>query len=806
MRVQKSILSGIETLKSLITRFWVAVPLLALVYYASAVLGLQLRSASAGLTPIWPPSGIALAIFLVRGRRYWPVLVLGEFFVALTVHQPPLAGLLGGVAQVLEALLAVYLLSRRNVRADVPTAGSVLRFALLGALLPPLVSSSVGAAGLWALGHLSAESFLPGWLTWWLGDAIGILLLTPLLVHLASPDRGRGAGGAGFRLTLYLTGMLVVSLPLVLWGDALVDSLFFLLLPFVVIAAMLFRIAGAGASAVVLAVLVYGWRPLDAPDAAFLTAIRMAFVGTSAFTGYVVAGFMQERSVAERTLREIFDSAHEAMCVLDVRSGQVVQANAATLTMLGVDDPPLGRPLFSLIGSAPPHDEAEGRRWMAECRAGGAQTFEWPVRRPPEGDSWYEVVLKPARIRGRERLLFVARNIDERKAGEESLRQMQATVEHAKKMQAIGTLAGGIAHDFNNVLAGMMGYAELALSYHLPEGHVAAEDMRQIISAGHQAAGLVRQILTFSRASDVEPQILDAVPVTKEVAKLIVSSLPPTTRIEVEITASNTHVRSGPTHIHQILMNLVTNAAHALPPEGGRIDVGLAGRVIPGTEPPCPDGLTAGEYLEIRVRDTGSGMEPEVVEKVFEPYFTTKAPGEGTGLGLSVVHGIVEDLGGAISLESRPGEGTTVRVLLPVAPTTETAPRTEGDELPRGDEAILYVDDNPLLTDIVSRFLGELGYAVTTLQDGQRAADRFATGPEDFQLVVTDLWMPGLEGIDLCRVIRPLRPHLPIILTTGNPEKLTADRLAEIGVRTVIPKPIDLAELAILVRHALDRG
>jgi signal transduction histidine kinase/CheY-like chemotaxis protein len=667
-------------------RYAIEILVLALLYYGNAAIGLRLETAYGGLTPIWPPSGLAVAIFLVRGRRYWPVLALGEFATALTLHQSPLAGLIGGLAQILEALLAVTLLRHKKVRDVADSARSVLWFALLGAAIPPLASSAIGATSLRLMGYLTADAYPSGFLTWWLGDAIGILVLTPVLVHLVSLRRRAADRGTALRLALYAVALVAAGLAIALYGDARSYYLFFLLIPLVVVAAIRFGLAGAGATALVLMVIVYGMRPEDLRGGDFLTAVRMAFVGISAFTGYLVAGFMAERAAAEAELRE-----------------------------------------------------------------------------------------------------------------------MHAAVEQAKKMQAIGTLAGGIAHDFNNILSGIMGYADLAIAFHLPEESAAADDVRQILVACRRAADLVRQILSFSRSSEVEPQIIDAVPVVEEVAQLYGSSLPPTVALGVQVSATNTHVRSAPTQIHQILMNLLTNAGHAIPDARGRIDVRLSGRVIGAAMEP-PGGLAAGEYLEIAVADTGVGMEPAIAEKIFEPYFTTKGPGKGTGLGLSVVHGTVKELGGRIEVESAPGAGTTVRVLLPAAATTGTPEEAREVPLPRGSEAILYVDDNPLLTDIAAKFLGGLGYAVTTCDDGVQAARRFEASPDAFRLVVTDLWLPGMTGLELARAVRAARPELPVILSTGNPDNVTKEQLAEVRVRAVAKKPLNLRELAALIREELDRA
>ena len=1086
-------------------RYLVGLLALSVAYFLGARLGLFLKASYGGVTPIWPPSGLAVAVLLVRGWRYWPMVVIGEFCTALYLQQPPLAGLVGGLAQLVEVILVVRLVTPRAVLGITRSGRSVLQFAALGVLVPPLVSAAIGTSMLHLLGYLDRAEFLSGFVTWWLGDAIGILVLAPFLVGLKSwPFRSRSAFWACFG---YVLSLMVICLAIILISNEKSYYLLFVLIPFVVVASVHFDLVGAGSTTLLLTVIVFGMRPEDIGDGDFITTIRMAFVGTCAFTGYLVAGLMTSRrqrldvirhqhsyleslhelvlglisrlnidqlldaivsqacalldtpdgcflqkeeetgtivltvgkglyadvpgyhveagygvagtilrdgeplvindyqawsgrhpdplwnrvsamigvpirvddeivgvlgivrtgkkarfqdddlqilqrfgelaSVAwknallylelsdqlqardraesaladsERTHREIFNSTREAICVLDEETGVVLQANRAAGDIVGNADESAGTAFFALIaGDEAPCTEADGIVLLQRCLADGAQVCEWRAVDDTGSVTWLEITLKQALIDNVSRVLAVVRNIDDRKAAEASLSRLRTAIEfagddivitdedgtvvyvnpsferttgftsdetlgqtasilergrnqddeagdlwftlsagrvwtgqfrsrhkegntilqdasvapirdeqgtnvgyvlvlrdvteyeriknqlmQAQKMEALGQLTSGIAHDFNNILAGIIGYTELALDNELGPDHPANECMKQVAAAGSRAADLVRQLLMMSRPSEIEPRSIDAQPIAREVLRLVRASYPPSLQIDLETTASNSFVMAAPTHIHQILMNLITNAAQAIEDMKGIIAVRLDSRVVSAAPAGGGEGVRPGEYLEISVVDTGSGMDQAVADRIFEPYFTTKDPGKGTGLGMSVVHGIVRQLGGALQVESELGEGTTVSVLLPTVAVVKAKAESDEQALAGGDEAILFVDDNPLLTDIASRFLGSLGYNVSVYESSRIALEHFLKDPGAYDLVVTDLWMPGLTGVDLARSIRVMRQDIPIVICTGNPDNIGDEDIATIGIHDVAAKPLNLNDFANRVRSALD--
>jgi len=391
------------------------------------------------------------------------------------------------------------------------------------------------------------------------------------------------------------------------------------------------------------------------------------------------------------------------------------------------------------------------------------------------------------------------REMQERKNIERELIQ-------AHKMEAIGTLAGGVAHDFNNILASIIGFTELARDGVTP-GSALARDLDEISRAAARAKDLVRQILTFARrtSSDAKPTQVTAV--AREVITFISASLAPSITIRSELEGSAC-VRADQVSIHQVFMNLCTNAVQAMARQGGELRVTVRDVVLGADGPEAVAGLPAGPYVRIVVTDNGPGIPPGILDSIFEPYFTTKLPTQGTGLGLAVVHGIVKSLGGSIAVQSTLGQGATFTLHLPStppAPVTQAVAPAE-NELPGGSEHILVVDDEPTIAKTSGRILERLGYRVSTCTSGAEALDLVRNGPDGFQLVITDLIMPNLPGDQLAAELAKLRPQLPIILCTGYVERLQQASLRELGISMLILKPFNRGDLARAVRTVLDQS
>ena len=394
-------------------------------------------------------------------------------------------------------------------------------------------------------------------------------------------------------------------------------------------------------------------------------------------------------------------------------------------------------------------------------------------------------------------------DITARKQAEKEKRILEDNLRQAQKMEAIGTLAGGIAHDFNNILASMMGYAELAMQ----ESHGDSQQyfLAQILKASDRAKSLVNQILTFSRQREQERQAMDIRPVVKEVLKLLRSTIPSTIRIKQSIPSEDATVFADPTQIHQILMNLATNAAHAMREKGGMLEVNLSSIHVSPDMFFIDSDLKAGPYVLLTVRDTGQGIDPAIREKIFDPFFTTKNPKEGTGLGLAVVYGIIKRHGGAITLQSSIGDGSTFSIYLPRVGKGVAAEIEKGHVgLKGGRERILFADDEDTLVEVVTVFLRSLGYKVASVTNSMEALNLFNQNPQQFDLVVTDMTMPHMTGLELSKKILSVRPDLPIILCTGYHESVTKNEARKHGIKEFALKPLSLTDLGLLIRRTLD--
>jgi len=393
-------------------------------------------------------------------------------------------------------------------------------------------------------------------------------------------------------------------------------------------------------------------------------------------------------------------------------------------------------------------------------------------------------------------MLCIGNNITEQ-------RRLQAQLIHSQKMEAIGTLAGGIAHDFNNILSLIIGYTELARD-EVPEGSQLWEDLREVYQAGKRARDLVKHILTFSRQSEQEQKPIHIQPIVEEALKLLRPSLPTTIEIRKHLTATGM-VLSDPTQIEQVIMNLCTNAYHAMRDRGGVLEVSLADVELDSDFTARHLDTHIGPYIRFTVSDTGHGIEKKDIDRIFEPYYTTKEKTGGTGMGLSVVHGMVKSYSGAITVYSEPGKGTTFNVFLPRCEDAEV--REEPKEValpPGGRERILFVDDEPALVDMDRRMLERLGYDVVTSTSGTEALEVFRKQPENFDLVITDMTMPKMTGDKLATELLSIRPGIPIILCTGFSERITGEKAKEMGIRKFVMKPLVKSELAEAVREVLD--
>ena len=416
-----------------------------------------------------------------------------------------------------------------------------------------------------------------------------------------------------------------------------------------------------------------------------------------------------------------------------------------------------------------------------------------------------EVTVARSLYLGEPVVMLIGRDITEQREAEKEKAALQERLQQAQKMEAIGTLAGGIAHDFNNILSSILGFAELA-DLDMPENTRAKSNLQHSMKAALRAKDLVQQILAFSRQGKQERKPLNIKPIIKEGLKFLRASLPATIEIRQNIEEDLGTIEADPTQVHQVLMNLCTNAAHAMDGNGGVLEVSLGNLDVEGEISISSLGIHPGPYLRLRVSDTGHGIPPETLKRIFDPYFTTKEVGKGTGLGLAVVHGIVKSYGGGIALSSKVGKGSTFDIYFPRIGTESSPLETgEGEPIPLGKhERVLFVDDEEMIVEIGQNFLEHLGYEAVARTSSVEALELFRVQPARFDLVITDMTMPKMTGDKLAQELLRIRPEIPILIYTGFSEHITEEKAKAMGIRGLVKKPLVMKELAKAVRSALD--
>jgi signal transduction histidine kinase/ActR/RegA family two-component response regulator len=387
-----------------------------------------------------------------------------------------------------------------------------------------------------------------------------------------------------------------------------------------------------------------------------------------------------------------------------------------------------------------------------------------------------------------------------------ALAKYERQLQQVLKIQAIGTLAGGIAHDFNNILFPIVGYTELTMD-EVTQDSVAHSNLEEILKAANRAKDLVKQILTFSRQSDQERKPVKVQYIIKEAIRLLRASIPASTEIIFQIDEHCGPIKGDATQIHQVIMNLCTNAYQAMQEKGGNLEIKLTEVDIGYEETIEKIGMQPGKHVQLSVTDEGCGMDRSVMDRIFEPYYTTKEQGKGTGLGLSVIHGIVKNHGGDITVSSTPGKGTTFKVHLPMIDEVDTGIQPEPDNgATTGNERILLVDDEEQIVAMEQKMLENLGYQVTARTDSTEALEVFAKQPQDFDLVITDMTMPHMTGDQLAQKLLDIKPSLPVILCTGFNEVITEDKALSLGIQKFVMKPVVKNELATTIRTVLDQN
>ena len=511
---------------------------------------------------------------------------------------------------------------------------------------------------------------------------------------------------------------------------------------------------------------------------------------------------IEERHRAERSLREserrfrmLFDNLFDAQLLMDA-DGRVRDVNRAACRLMSCSRNSLcGRAVTDLF---PESEVGKIQGAFANAARDGIGYIEESVlcgenqsRIPVEGGG---VGLD---MDGCRHVVFSLRDISHQK-------QLQTQLRQAQKMEAMGSLASGISHDFNNILSAIIGYTEI-VRMDLGEDSLAYRNLNQVLIASNRAKNLVQQILTFSRQADSVSKPVKINTVVTEALKLVRVTLPASINIRQWIE-SQSFVRCDPTQIHQICINLFSNAGHAMEEDGGVLEVRLTDITLDDDFASGHPGITPGPHIQLSVADTGKGIPEPVLGKIFDPFFTTKASGKGTGMGLSMVHGIVATTGGAIAVESRVGQGCCFNVYLPVLaePVAESA--LAHPVMKTGTERILFVDDEKFQVDLATQVLGRLGYNVVARTSSVEALALFKQDPAAFDLVITDLTMPQLAGKALAKKMHELRPDLPIILSSGFSTSISDEVALSMGFSAYLKKPLVMKELSAAVREVLDGG
>ncbi len=523
---------------------------------------------------------------------------------------------------------------------------------------------------------------------------------------------------------------------------------------------------------------------------------------------FCVCRDISERKRSEAQLREseerfrtVMENLPDAVFVHDL-DGRILLANRTTCRSSGYTQDELVRMTVEDIdpGSVARRDRREiwfrlGKENYAKLEA---------VHRRKDGREYpVDLHLTPIQIEGMPAILTLARDITARKRAAEDTARLEAQLRQSQKMETIGTLSGGIAHDFNNILGIIIGYAELALE-DIPASHPAYEKLEAIRTAGLGVRDIIRQLLTFSHKMDLEIKPVNITQVVKDSLCLLRSSIPKTVEIRHRFRTGDQTILADPTQIGQIVMNLCVNAAQAMEIGGGVLTIDAETTTVGADETAAAWGLSPGEYVRLSVTDTGCGIDPELHDRIFDPYFTTKDVGKGSGLGLAVVHGIVKSHNGAVTVDSAPEKGSTFSVFLPVTSERVSCDLERRRERPTGKEAILFVDDEACMAELGKETLGRLGYRVEAVSSPEEALRLFREDPSRYDLVITDMTMPRMTGEILFKEITAIRGDIPVVLSTGFSSLIDEKRAKMLGFAGYLMKPMDRCELAQTIRTLLD--
>ncbi len=497
---------------------------------------------------------------------------------------------------------------------------------------------------------------------------------------------------------------------------------------------------------------------------------------------------------SEEKYRLLVENANDAIFV--VQGGRIKYANSKTTRMTGYEPAELIEMSFAGLIHSDDRDHVISRHMGRLPGDNPPDRYSFRIIDAAGQILWTDLNTVTVDWEGSPATLNFARDITRQK-------HLEAQLRSAQKMEAIGTLAGGIAHDFNNILSAIIGYTDLTALI-LPEDDPARSSLSEVMSAAQRAKELVYRILSFSQMHEQEQKPVRIDLIIQEALKLLRPSLPSTITIEQQIDCQST-ILADPTQMHQVVVNLCTNAYQAMQEEGGLLKVSLAEVQLSPDDLVDLVDLEEGDYLKLTIADTGHGMSEQTMQRIFDPYFTTKEDGKGTGLGLAVVYGIVSAHNGAIQVNSEPGAGTTFDVFFPIVRTATSHEPISYEQPSRGDESILFVDDEAALVRLGTQLLERCGYRVVGYTDPLEALELFKSDPDKFDLVITDMTMPHMTGNRLAQVLQEIRPDVPVIITTGYSEKISPEKAQMKGVWDFIMKPLSYSDLTKKIRQVIDQ-
>ena len=711
---------------------------LAIIYFVTAKICQLLAIPPGNVTPVWLPSGIILAIVLIRGYWIWPGIWFGafagnvwayiDFESTSNVLRSLFSGSMNGLGDSLGTVLAAYLIRRyAHVNNPLHRSSGVVVFIAAGVALSSIVSATFGVTSLAIARFIEWDQFVYTWLTWSVGDAVGILIITPVILTLILSKGWKLKPLMPFELILYI---VVLTCALFLCLELPPVKLFYQVPLFLIAPILIWSVFRLGEMITFIGILIVS-----------IVAAITTVLGIGPF-------------------------AHEQMNVSLIELQFFLAVMSITVLIL--------------------NSVVRERKDINQKLSGVYHDLEQIVE-----DRTREL---GAALKTQKELNFGLKNTTN------ELEATQKQLLHSQKMEALGTLAGGIAHDFNNILSIIIGNADLALT-RLSTDKTVEKNIQAISTAGLRAAKLVKQILTFSRMKSESYVVINLVEVVNDAVKMTRASLPTAIDIEVSIEGEYLPIIGDSTQINQILLNLCTNAFHAISTNGGVIKVML--KKIDKCPIEMPNKVET--CILLSISDNGQGILPNIVDKIFDPFFTTKEVGKGTGLGLSVVHGIVESHHGVIDVNSELGRGTIIDVYFPM--TQQAIEKIITDKAhetaKHSNKHILVIDDESEISSLYQQFLEVEGYRVSLCNNGVDALEFFKKHADEIDIIITDQSMPKMSGTELSEKILAIQPESKIILTTGFSDELTEADAYSIGIKCFLIKPVKLSDLRINIIECL---